>query len=164
MSNTTASVRVEDTFPAEPDWSFWVHAAETGLLAGLIFGLWFQFTMGSLAALGTVYELGEPALSFPWVVHMLHSILFAMLFVVVVDSDALRGYASHPASGAAIGAGFGFLLWAVILLVFQPFWMATVAGSMATSEFAAFASVRPLAAHLLWGLLVGGLFPQLRQL
>ncbi len=163
MSNTTASVRADNAFPTDADWSFWLHAVEAGLVAGLIFGLWFQFTMGSLAALGTVYELGEPALTFPWLVHMLHSVLFAVLFVVLVDSDALRGYASRPLTGALVGAGFGFVVWGIVLVVFQPFWMATVAGPAAT-DFSAFSSFRPLAAHLLWGLLVGGLFPQLRRL
>ena len=149
------------TFPDRPDWLFWLHAAAAGLIAGQVFAVWFQFTIGTMPALGTVFPLGEPSVSFAWGIHVVTSALFGVLYAVVVDSDAVRPYASTSTRGVLVGAVFGALLWFLLNVVFWPFWATMFADWPAIGSAAV---MGPATAHILWGELLGGLFPQLRRI
>lgn len=139
---------------------FWLHAATAGFIAGQVFSVWFQFTIGTMPALGTVFPLGAPQVSFAWGIHVVDSALFGMLYAVAVDSDALRPHASTSSRGVLIGAAFGLLLWFVLNVAFWPFWATTFTDWPAIGSAAV---MGPATAHLLWGQLVGGLFPQIRR-
>lgn len=143
--------------------SLYVTAAAAGLVAGLVFGLLIQFVLERMTTIGALYTLGEPSLSVGWIAHVVHSAIFAIVYAVVSRLDALRGYADSPATGIITGAAFGFLLWFVNLGFIWPVWLNSVGvGSLPVPYHAE--AIRPLVGHLIWGGLLGTLFPLLRSI
>lgn len=167
IEHTTASDegsehRIETAFPQPRGRTFWLHAASAGVIAGQVFAVWFQYTMDMMPALGTVFFLGAPELSFPWAIHLVDSALFGVLYAALVDSSALRPYAARSWTGAVLGGVFAALLWLVLSVLFWPFWAAMFAGNWPLPDLASV--VRPGLAYVLWGMLTGGLFAEFRRL
>ena len=138
-----------------------VNAAIAGVTAGLVFGLMIQFVLGRMTTIGALYTLGEPSLSIGWIAHVVHSAVFAVVYVQVTRAEPLRAYADVPTTGVATGAVFGFALWFVNIGFLWPVWLnlVTPAGDLAMPYHAQ--AIRPLVGHLVWGGMLGVLFPLL---
>ncbi|MEF8773287.1 MAG: histidine kinase [Halobacteriales archaeon] len=135
-------------------------AAVAGITAGIVFGIMIQFVLERMTAIGALYTLGEPSASVGWVAHLGHSALFAAVFALVTGVPALHEYAADPTSGAVVGAGYGALLWLANIVVIWPLWLNAV-GLPGAPPFPYLppASLQPLVGHLVWGGLLGVLYP-----
>jgi hypothetical protein len=115
-----------------------------------------------MEAIGAMYTLGRASLSVGWAAHVGHSLVFATLFGVLTRAESLRRYADAPATGIVLGAGFGFLLWFVNIGFIWPVWLGAVGFADLPVPYHARA-IQPLLGHLLWGGLVGLLFPLVQR-
>lgn len=156
MSTETEHV---STGTAEP---MYVNAIVAGIVAGLVFGVMIQFVLERMTTIGALYTLGEPSLSIGWIAHIAHSGLFAVVYALVTRHDAVSAYADGVTTGVATGAAFGFLLWFVNIGFVWPVWLNLVSIGLETLPVPYHAdAMKPLVGHLVWGGLMGGLYPLL---
>lgn len=141
----------------------YVNAIVAGIAAGLVFGLMIQFVLGRMTTIGALYTLGEPSLSIGWIAHVVHSAVFAIVYALVTRLDPVQAYADRATTGVVTGAAFGFLLWFVNIGFLWPVWLNAVGvGSLPVPYHAQ--AIRPLIGHLIWGGLLGVVFPLLGSL
>lgn len=135
-----------------------VNTVVAGVVAGLVFGVMIQFVLERMTAIGALYTLGDPSLSVGWVAHIVHSVVFALVYAQVTRLGPLPEYADGPVTGAATGAAFGFLLWFVNIGFVWPVWLNAVGFAGLPVPYHAEA-VQPLVGHLVWGVLLGSILP-----
>jgi len=136
-------------------------AALAGVLAGLVFGLMIQNVLGRMPAIGAMYTLGDPSLSVGWVAHLGHSAIFGAVFALVATLGPVRELAASRVGAAAAGVGFGAVLWAVNIVFVWPLWLNAV--GLPNAPSVPFVGVQPLVGHVVWGGLLGALYPSLRD-
>lgn len=152
MSTDTEQIQTRTFGP------LYANATLAGVAAGVVFGVMIQFVLGRMTTIGALYTLGDPSLSIGWIAHMIHSGLFAIVYALATRLDALRAYADAPTTGVVTGAAFGFVLWFVNIGFLWPVWLNAVGvGSLPVPYHAE--AIRPLVGHLIWGGLLGVLFP-----
>lgn len=139
-------------------------AAVAGILAGIVFGVMIQFVLERMTTIGAMYTLGEPSLSIGWVAHVAHSAGFAVVYVVVTRFGGLAPYADRATTGILTGAAFGFVLWFVNIGFVWPVWLNAVTPSPALAVPYHANAIQPLVGHLVWGGILGALFPALETL
>jgi len=137
----------------------WVVGIEAGLVAGVVFGLLIQFVIGAMPAVGALY--GAPGLLTGWIAHLFHSAVFGAVFAWLAGTDALAGYADGVARSAGLGLGYGFVLWLVFLVFVWPVWLGAVGFPLAPPV--PNLAVPPLVGHLVYGLVLGAVYPVLRN-
>ncbi|WP_137286854.1 hypothetical protein [Halorussus salinisoli] len=86
----------------------WGGAVVAGLIAGVGMGLVIQFGAGTMALIGALY--GRPTVLVGWVLHLFHSVVFALIFVAVVSRTLLSDYTSSAAELVGLGVGYGAAL------------------------------------------------------
>jgi uncharacterized membrane protein YagU involved in acid resistance len=101
----------------------WLAGALAGLVAGVLFGAVVpaEEMMPMIAAL-----YGLESVTAGWVVHLIHSAVFGLVFVAIGRIAALRRYTDDPAAAAIPGAVFGLLLWVVAASLVMPVWIRAV--------------------------------------
>ena len=132
--------------------------------AGVVGGLVGGAVMGAMITMMNppVIEMAIPALYglsgglAGWVVHMSHSAILGVVFA------ALAGrMAGGIGRTALVGAVYGVVLWAVLAALVMPVWLQTI-GFAGAPPFPNFALPGSLPAHVVYGVLLGALFPALR--
>jgi uncharacterized membrane protein YagU involved in acid resistance len=136
----------------------WLSAAVAGLAAGAAFGLYLQFVV-------EVFPLAGPAQSIEatvteWVVHLLHSLVFALVYAELVSWQPLADYADQLPTGAVLGAGYGAVVWAVATAAVVAF--LTLANTVWILSIPD-ASLANLAGHVLYGVVLGVIFAAARR-
>jgi len=154
---TSDAAETGDSFQAEV-----AGAALAGVLAGLAFGLMIQNVLGRMPAIGAMYTLGDPSLSVGWVAHIGHSAIFGAVFALVAQAGAVRRLAASRLGAVGAGLAFAGTLWAVNIVFVWPLWLNAV--GVPNAPAFPFLGVRPLVGHLLWGGLLGALYPTTRRL
>jgi|GEM_PF-1873779 len=86
----------------------WIVAISGGLLGGAAMGLLMQFWMDAMPAIGALY--GQPTLTAGWAAHLVHSILFALLFVAAIRETPINKYATSMQNIIGLGALYGVVL------------------------------------------------------
>ena len=137
-------------------------AALAGVLAGIVFGFMIQFVLERMTAIGALYTLGDPSVSVGWAAHMAHSAIFGLVFGVLSWWRPVADRTASPAGSVVIGGVFGVTLWLVNIVFIWPLWLDAVSAPM-SPPFPFLASVQPLFGHLVWGLLLGGIYWGLRN-
>jgi uncharacterized membrane protein YagU involved in acid resistance len=139
-------------------------AVPAALLAGVGMGVVLQATVGTLAVIGTLYGVAAPGVG--WVLHLFHSVVFGMGFVVLLsalDREALpfhdRREGSPGVQTVALAVGYGVLLWLVAAGVVMPLWLSLVGVPTPVPTL----STPGLVAHALWGSLLGGSYAALAR-
>ena len=128
----------------------WSAAVAGGLAAGVIMGLLMQFVMGSMAMVGALY--GQPTVAAGWTAHLIHSVIFALVFTAIVTRPSVRDYADSTTRLAGLGLAYGFAIWVVAASFVMPFWLTTIgAASPAIPTF----DLMSLVGHLIYGLVLG---------
>lgn len=140
-------------------------AALASIAAGIAFGVLIQFVMGAMATIGALFTFGQEGLLLGWVTHMILSLVFALLYAVVAWAEALEEYASGVSTGLALGAAYGIVLWIVNVGFIWPVWMNVVGvNSMLPIPFLfETPALQSFAGHLVWGGVLGALYPLLRE-
>jgi signal transduction histidine kinase/uncharacterized membrane protein YagU involved in acid resistance len=126
--------------------------AAAALVAGVVMGALLQATTAGIAVIGALYAGMNVGVG--WVVHLFHSAVFGVGFAVAMSGPRLGRYRERPGVSAALGVGYGVLLWFVAAGVVMPVWLRAV-GVAAPLPNLGLAS---LAGHVAWGATLGGLF------
>jgi hypothetical protein len=124
-----------------------------GVVGGVGFGLVLQFGMGAMPTIGSLY--GQPNVLGGWIAHLVHSVIFAVIFVAAITRTGLRRYAGSGARIVGLGAAYGALLGVVTGAFVMPIWANAVAGAgMSVPSL----SAPSYLGHLLFGALVGAVY------
>jgi len=128
-------------------------AAVAGLVAGGAMGLVLRALSGEIGVIGSLY--GVPPATVGWLTHLFHSVVFAIVFVAALTR---RRATPTAARLAALGVGYGVLLWLVAAGVVMGLWLNAVGVPVAVPNL----TPASLLAHVAWGLSLGLLVRALR--
>lgn len=153
-----AERRAAEAYPTGGEW-------QAGVLAGLIGGaamgiVWSFQNPGILeAAIPALYGLSGGLAG--WVVHMVHSAIFGVVFAAIVSRPAVRNYGEREVSATGVGIVYGVVLWIVAAGIVMPIWLDAVGfvGAPALPNL----TLLGLVTHLLYGLLLGAAYPALTK-
>ncbi len=145
--------------------SYREHAWQSGVLSGLVAGV----VMGIMltAQMRPVIEHAIPALwgldggAAGWTIHLINSAVFGVLFAAMVSLTGLRTPADSVGKSAVIGVGYGVLVWVVAAVVVMPIWLQAVGFPQAPGV--PNVSVGSLIGHIVFGLVLGALYPVVRS-
>ncbi|MFC6786945.1 histidine kinase [Halobaculum halobium] len=136
----------------------WRGGVAAGALAGVAMGVVFSlFAPAALeVAIPSLYGLSGGLAG--WIVHVSHAAVLGVAFVAIANALG----ATDPTRSALLGAGYGVALWVVLAAVVMPAWLGAV-GSPATPPLPNLDTLS-LAAHVLYGAVLGAALPSLRGL
>jgi hypothetical protein len=135
----------------------WLGATIAGLAAGVAFGLYLQFVVEVFPLAGPGQGMEEMVAE--WVVHLLHSLVFAFVYAELVSWSPLAGYADRAPTGAVLGAGYGAVVWGVATIAVAAFLV--IANTVWILSIPA-VSLTSLAGHILYGVVLGAVFAAVR--
>lgn len=129
----------------------WGGAAAGGLIAGVGMGLIMHFVMNAMPLIGALY--GQPTIAGGWIAHLLHSVVFALIFGLIITRTSLREYDILGIIG--LGALYGIVLEFVAAGVVLPIWANAVGAAELPVPF-----LIPIGfvTHLVYGVLLGAIF------
>lgn len=133
-------------------------AGIAGITAGTVFGLYLQ-AGGTMPTIGSL--VGSPTLAAGWVVHLLVSLVFAFAFAAAVTGSRLSAFVGARGGGVVLGTFYGVVLWVVAGGVVFPLWLGAVGAS---APGVPYLTMDLLAGHVLYGLVLGGLYPTTTRL
>lgn len=149
----TADVAVDTTLTK------WSSVVAASLAAGVAMGIPMQFVMGIMPTVGALY--GFESVAVGWVVHLFHSAVFGVIFAGVVSVGPLKEHAAFFPESIGVGAGYGVAVWAFGSVIAMPLWLeAAGMGGPGVPNV----SPMSLAGHVVYGVLLGGLFPAVHSL
>ena len=119
-----------------------------GLVAGGLYGVAAELLGGSVAAIGVFYGITDPVVG--WYTHQFHSVVFAFGFAGLVSVLPAR-VRNHVPAYAAVGVGWGVVIWLVAAGVVAPVWLRLIGVPAPVPNL----SVTILATHLVWGASLG---------
>lgn len=133
----------------------WVIGGISGLLAGGVFGGIMSHTpmMENVAALLTL--TGAPA---GWLFHFIISIVFGVIFAVIVAAGPLPTYAKRASTGAGLGIIYGIVVWVIGAAIVMPLWMGAVTPAEPPVPNLNWLS---FAGHIAYGVVLGAIYPVL---
>jgi uncharacterized membrane protein YagU involved in acid resistance len=155
MSSQTATSAVTTT-----EQGVWKGGVVAGLAGGALMGVMLSVLMTPViqVAIPSMYGLSGGAMG--WVVHMGHSAILGVVFAGV--ASALPTYTDSTAKTAVVGAAYGAVLWVVLAVLVMPLWLSAV-GSPANPPFPN-VNVMSLVAHLVYGVVLGAIYPAVESL
>jgi uncharacterized membrane protein YagU involved in acid resistance len=139
----------------------WQAGAIGGFIGGIVMGgiIWMMNPKTIAGAIAGLYTLqGSPVAG--WIAHLIHSIILGVIFAVTV-SAALTRYADSLAPSAGLGLVWGFVLWVVAAGIVMPVWLQVV-GFPTPPPLPNWTLPGSLIPHLVYGVILGGLYPFLR--
>jgi len=147
-------VSSETLEPAAMAWTptrLWGGAAAGGLVAGVGMGLVMHFVMGAMPLVGAL--VGQPTVLAGWTLHLVISVLFALVLAAVVARTSFREYGLLGMIG--LGAIYGIVLEVVAAGFVLPLWANAVGAGPLPVPF-----LVPIGflTHVLYGVLLGAVF------
>lgn len=148
--------RVAEEYEAGGEWQAGVLG---GLLGGAVMGIVWSFQNPAIldAAIPALYGLSGGLAG--WVVHMVHSAVFGVVFAYLMTRRSLRRYGEREASATGAGIVYGVLVWIVAAGIVMPYWLDAVgfAGAPPLPNL----TILGLVTHVLYGLFLGAAYPAL---
>ena len=136
----------------------WQTGAIAGLLAAIVFGAVVADT-GAMAAVAAMFGVDSHGLG--WVFHLGFGAAFGAGYSAVASTARGSAWADRPASGGVVGLAYGFVLWVVGAVLVAPLWLRVRSvGDVAVPAI----DVPVLVGHLVYGLVLGVLYPVLVEL
>lgn len=129
----------------------WGGSVAGGLVAGVGMGLIMHFVMGAMPLIGAL--VGQPTVLAGWIVHLLISVVFALIFAAVVSRTSFREYGLLGMIG--LGATYGIVLEIVAAGFVLPLWANAVGAGPLPVPF-----LVPVGflTHVVYGVLLGAVF------
>lgn len=137
----------------QPQRNRWVSGTISGLVAGALFGIILQ-DVGMMSTIGSLYGV-ETALV-GWIAHLVHSVVFGLVFVALMRWEPLEKYDGRLVPMILLGIVYGVVLWMLAASIVLPAWLGVVTGTAATIPTLSGTS---LAGHLVFGIVLGGVYP-----
>ena len=153
----------DDSFaPFATTWH-WRGGALAGLVATLVMGVVITLTNQRVlqeAIAGLYGQSGN--LLIGWVAHLVHGVLFGVLFAAILTDPSLYRVTERLHVSVLAGVVFGLVLAVVGAGIIMPMWLDVVAPELAVPI--PNVTVPLLVWHLLYGVVLGGVFPYLEDL
>lgn len=162
MSQETRSETATSTGTGLADWQAGIVG---GLVGGLAMGAMLSMTNAPAleGAIPALYFLAPPPNGLAgWVVHMSHSAILGVVFAAIMGAGLGR-FSDSVGATTAIGAVYGIVLWAVLAALVMPIWLAAV-GFPGAPPFPNFALPGSLPAHVVYGAVLGAVYPYAKGL
>lgn len=127
------------------------YTALAALAAGVAMGTVLYGLTNTLPAIGGLY--GAESFGVGWVLHLFHSVVFGLVFAVVVSRTTRM---ADPTIGqyTSLGLVYGIILWAGAAGIVMPMWLNLV-GIPSSIPFLTLSS---LFGHSVWGVSLGALY------
>lgn len=109
------------------DEGLFVGGAVGGLIAGVLMGLVMHYVMDIMEVVGGLYTMDSVTAG--WIFHLIHAVLFGLVFAVALNWSAFEKYEFGPPAVAWLGVAWGVALWMVAAGVIMPIWMDSMAFS-----------------------------------
>lgn len=136
----------------------WFGAAVGGLLGAAVFGAMMHAMMTDVIVMmiPAMYGLA-PGATTGWAIHLVHGVIFGLVYAALVTPAAVRQYAGRPTTGLGVGAVYGLLVWVVAAAVIMPIWLGM-------PEMVP--DLNPMSAigHVVFGAVLGALTPIVAEL
>ncbi|EJN59907.1 hypothetical protein [Halogranum rubrum] len=149
---TTATVGVTEN-------STWKGGVGAGLVGGAVMGVMLTTMMTPVieVAIPAMYGLSGGAAG--WFIHMSHAALLGVVFAGLADA---AGVGTNLPRSVGLGVVYGAILWVVLAALVMPIWLSAVgfAGAPPLPNF----NPTSLVGHLVYGGVVGAVFPFVREL
>lgn len=136
--------------------SNWISAGIAGIAAGIVFGAMAGLMMPELMGMiGALYGFEGNAVV-GWVAHLVHSVIFGLLYAAAVSLERLQRFAGRVSTGAGLGLAYGVVVWLVAASVVMPVWIGAMTGlSPSVPDF----NVMSLVGHAVYGIVLGAAYP-----
>ena len=132
----------------------WGAGGLAGFLAGMLFGGGVMDPAAMMPTVSALYGFESGVVG--WIAHLVHSVVFGLLFVALAARPALRGFADRPVRGSAVGAVYGVVVWAVAAAIVMPFWIGAVTPATPPVPNLNWMS---FVGHVVYGVALGALYP-----
>jgi uncharacterized membrane protein YagU involved in acid resistance len=142
--------------------SEWVGGVLAGLAGGLLMGIMLSIQMTPVieVAIPSLYGLSGGLAG--WVIHMSNSAILGVVFAALVSIPAVGRFATNTWKTTALGLVYGVVLWIVLAAIVMPIWLSAV-GSPAQPPLPNF-DPQSLVGHIVYGVVLGAVFPYVRDL
>lgn len=156
----SSTVRSTDTGTAAGSWRGGVVA---GIVAGAVMGVLVSAMNPPTlrVAIPALYGLAGNGVA-GWTAHLSHGAVFGVVFAAALEVTPLSRYADRTGPAAALGVGYGVVLWVVAAGLVMPAWLAVVGAPVQLP----LPNLAPpsLLWHAAYGVALGALYPWLRNL
>lgn len=132
-------------------------AIAVGVFAGIGMGVLSQQLSDLLPVIGALYDVPNPVVG--WITHLLHSVVFALLFAAGYTHLRDRVPASRLLTGGLLDSGWGIALWFGAAGFVMPLWLRLAGVPTLLPNLTGIG----LFTHLMWGVTVGVLYAPLRD-
>jgi hypothetical protein len=140
----------------------WISGMIGGLTGGALMGVMISVLLTPViqGAIPAMYGLSGGLAG--WIVHMSHSAILGVVFAAIMGAGLGR-FSDSVGATTAIGAVYGIVLWAVLAALVMPIWLAAV-GFPGAPPFPNFALPGSLPAHVVYGAVLGAVYPYAKGL
>lgn len=121
-----------------------------GFIAGVLMGLLMHYHMGIMEVVGGLYTI--ESVTAGWIFHLIHAILFGLVFALALQWRPFRKYQFGPIAIAFLGLAWGVALWMVAAGVIMPVWLDAM--GLTAPELPNWATKSGIG-HLVWGASLG---------
>ena len=125
----------------------WGGAVAGGLAAGVGMGLIMHFVMSAMPRVGAL--VGQPTVLAGWIVHLIISVVFALIFAAVVARTTFHEYGLLGLIG--LGTAYGIVLDIVAAGFVLPLWANAVSAGPLPVPMG-------FLTHIVYGVLLGAVF------
>ena len=134
----------------------WISAGIAGLAAGVVFGVIAGVLMPEMMGMvGALYGF-EGSAVVGWIAHLVHSVIFGLIYAAIVSLEQFRTYAGRVSTGAGSGLVYGAVVWLVAAAIVMPLWIGAM--TPATPPVPDF-NVLSLIGHAVYGIILGAAYP-----
>jgi hypothetical protein len=137
----------------------WKGGALAGLVGGVLMGAMLTVQMTPVIEVAIPSMYGLEGLAAGWVANLFHSVVLGVVFAAIAGA---LGSDDSVGRSAGLGVGYGVVLWVLLAAIVMPIWLGAV-GSPANPPLPNF-DPQSLVGHAVYGLVVGGVFPYVREL
>lgn len=150
MSQTVTSADTGTGF----DLANWQAGTLAGIVAGIVMGVMLttQMTPVIEKAIPAMYGLSGGLAG--WVIHVSHGAVLGVAFAGLLDAVDASEWSTAKLAG--VGLAFGVALWAVLAVLVMPVWLDAV--GFANAPSVPNVSVKSLVGHVVYGLVLGGVY------
>lgn len=140
----------------------WISGMVGGLAGGVVMGAIMTVMMAPVIEMAIPAMYGLSGGLAGWVIHMSHSAVLGVVFAAIMTTGLGR-FSDNVGATIAIGAVYGIVLWVVLAALVMPIWLAAV-GFAGAPPFPNFALPGSLPAHVVYGAVLGAIYPYAKGL
>jgi uncharacterized membrane protein YagU involved in acid resistance len=157
-SETGTDAGIETEAAIEVPWTAGVVAS---VVAGAVMGVMLTTMMRPVIAAAIPALWGLDGLTAGWLVHLVNSAIFGVVFAAVAVQPSVRGYVDSLGSSLATGVVYGVAVWVVGAVVVMPLWLQAV--GFPNAPALPNVSMGSLVGHVVYGAVLGLVFPYLAE-